>query len=148
MPQPGVPSAATCSAPNGVGRLKPNTSSAVSGTLNSSATSCNAITTLGRDTAVLKPRNAVNSRAGGNANASAVRWPRTLAATSGEARDRLRNGCGKSSTVQPATESASASHIAWCNCSPHSRSLPAPNSWPATGPTASTTPIRPMKTVV
>ena len=73
MPQPGAPCSATASLPQGVSTPPPNTSSAVSGTFNSSAPSCSAITIFGRDTAVLKPRNAVNSRAGGSAKASAFR---------------------------------------------------------------------------
>ena len=67
MPQPSAPSAGT---PIG---SAPNTSSAVSGTLSASEPSCSAITAFGRDTAVLKPRNAVNSSANGSAKASAPR---------------------------------------------------------------------------
>jgi hypothetical protein len=39
----------------------------------------------------------------------------------------------------------SASQTAWCSCSPHSISRRAPNSWPAIGPTAITTPMKPTK---
>ena len=73
MPQPTAPCAATWNVPSGVARSMPNTSIALSGIFSSSAPNCSAITTLGRDTAMLKPRNAVNSSTEGSANARAFK---------------------------------------------------------------------------
>ena len=112
MPQPTTPMGATRhgSIPSGRGRVQPWMNRALSGIFSVSPMTWMAITALGRDTAVLKPRYTVNSRDAGSENASA--------------------------------------NMAWCTCRPAARSLPAPNSCPATGLMASTMPMKPIKTVM
>jgi hypothetical protein len=73
MPQPSTPSVGTRSSPSGVGSVMPYTSSADSGTFSDKPASCSAITAFGRDTAVLKPRYTVKSKAAGSDSARAHR---------------------------------------------------------------------------
>jgi hypothetical protein len=50
--------------------------------------------------------------------------------------------------VLPSTASPSASHTPGAAWSPGLEQLPAPKSWPTMGDTASTTPMKPMNTVM
>jgi hypothetical protein len=71
-----------------------------------------------------------------------------LASTAAVACAIARKGQGKASSALPSTDKPSATHAAWCNWWPASCIWFAPKNWPTIGPAATTTPMKPMNTVM